>query len=59
MLLSIAEIMGISGFISETPDIALIAAAVCGVIVVLFVTMIIDFLARILSRFIPRWNRNS
>lgn len=59
MLLSIAEIMGISEFISENPDIVIIAAAVCGVIVVLFVTMIIDFLARILSRFIPRWNKNS
>lgn len=59
MLSSIVEIMGISEIISENPDLALIACAVCGVIVVLFVTMIIDFLARILSRFIPRWNRNS
>lgn len=34
-------------------------ASVSGVLIVLFVVMIIDFLARILSRFIPRWNRNS
>lgn len=59
MLSSIVEIMGISEYISENPDLTMIACAVCGVIVVLFVTMIIDFLARILSRFIPRWNRNS
>lgn len=59
MLSSIAEIMGISEIMSGNSDLMSISAAVCGVIVVLFVTMIIDFLARILSRFIPRWNRNS
>lgn len=59
MILDIAEIMGISEFISDNPDLVTLLTAICGVIVVLFLTMIIDFLARILSRFIPRWNRNS
>lgn len=34
-------------------------AYLCIALVCIFIVMMIDFLARILSRFIPRWNRNS
>lgn len=37
---------------------ALVANATV-VLVLVFVVFMIDFLAKILTRFIPRWNRNS
>lgn len=63
MFLQILSIMGLEDMnitdpALQTTALTIILAACC-VIAVLFVVMIIDFLARILSRFIPRWNRNS
>lgn len=34
-------------------------SALCIALTLIFCVMLVDFLARILSRFIPRWNRNS
>ena len=62
MALTILEILGFP--LDNVDPIAqeMVFSTICsvsGVLIVLFVVMIIDFLARILSRFIPRWNRNS
>lgn len=62
MALTILEIIGmpLDGLEPVAQEMLLnTILSVTGVLIVLFVTMIIDFLARILSRFIPRWNRNS
>lgn len=40
-------------------DYAMVAIALTCCLALLFVVVLVDFLARILSRFIPRWNRNS
>lgn len=59
MLFTVAELLGISEYISENPDLLPMALALTCCLALLFVVVLVDFLARILSRFIPRWNRNS
>lgn len=58
MIYAVADLLGISEIILENPDLLPIALALTCCLALLFVVVLVDFLARILSRFIPRWNRN-